>query len=232
MDKLFKFGETRVHESPIQGPALIASNQNGSIIAEIENHKFSLVINKSLESTDDFKNKDPKIFVDASKKFLASLDIDINKYPETKYAYLSFTGSHMKITDTPDGAKKIEIIDKNLSVKPNQITVLLDADGDILEMSFEDFGSIGKSTTALKIKSKETLIKDLKEGKAQLINIDSSGQVNTSIATLIKKISLVYTVYENKLTPVFIAEGTASLTGSSENKQAKIEFLIEAEATE
>src|SRR3989344_6213841 len=97
MAKLFKFGETRVHESPIQGPALIASNQNGSIIAEIENHKFSLVINKSLESTDDFKNKDPKIFVDASKKFLASLDIDINKYPETKSAYLSFTGSHMKI---------------------------------------------------------------------------------------------------------------------------------------
>jgi hypothetical protein len=243
LSNYFKFGELKQTISPVQGEILFASNEIGSISGELANHKLTLnFYAPSADTSTTFEGLEAEIFIERAKEILQNqIGLNPDKYPNVKYIYVFYQVVRWKPVNEPSSANRIQVlfesatpnkyplVDKNFSATPNIARVTLNPQGNPVEIYIEDSGEIKQTAGDLPIKSKETVLKELNEGKAKIINTNTISEATEEVEILVREVNLSYAKEKNTLIPVFVAIGSAvfkdpnNLSGLSE-----IEMLLPA----
>lgn len=243
LSNYFKFGELKQTISPVQGEIVFTSNESGSISGELANHKLTInFYGASADTTTTFEGLDAESFVERAKLILQNqVGLNPDKYPNVKYVYVYYQVVRWKPVNEPSSANRIQVIfesatpnkyplvDKNFSVTPNIARITLTPKGNPVEIYVEDSGEIKETAGTVSIKSKDTVIQELNEGKAKIINTNTIAEANDKVKIVVRKVNLSYAKEKNTLIPVFVGIGSTefkdpnNLSGLSE-----IEMLLPA----
>ncbi len=238
IDKLVKtlnLNITNRVNSPVQGDLIYASGNGYSLSIEKDRGIFTYGKNQFEPNTESFENKNPKDYVNRGYDSIRSLGLDPARYTSTRYGFKRMEAIRQYNVNVPGAANGIEIIyearlndlaiiDKDRSTSPNHISINYSADFSINTLYVETIGSVGSEITDTPLKNRETLLKELREKKFQIIQAEFMS--NAPITTLaVDQVELGYFAFDNRLVPVFIITGNAS---SGPAVGGRVTLLMEA----
>jgi hypothetical protein len=236
----FKLGKLKNIDSPVQGKVYIAGNENGSLIAEVDNNTISISLKKK-EAETSIEIADTKVVIENARKFVNLLGIDINRYQNVKYAYTVDSQQGTQIVDIPENAEGVQVlfkastpnnyplIDKNFDLETNTITVNLNLAGDVLGANLELYGEIKESNKTVNIKNKDIVVDELKNQRAMPFNLEAIIKEGTVSATA-RKVTLSYVEENNELRPAYVIIGNTNLSQPTRMRgTAEVQFILDAE---